>query len=506
MIPLLLLMFHMSCIHGLAMNPQLLSRQIRACRGNVDQALELLGQHANPNSNPNSIDNDDDQGPFLEALQLCGKAKRPDLAMKIYQTCPTPQCQALTISICGHHGQLELDQALEWLWEERFPSEAASYNAAIAACAKAAKWEQASQVLDDMPPIMVSTLTCHAVLTALSKQKRGDQAVLLLRRMQSSTTNNNHGWIDVVPNKSTYHIVVQALVRQGDLRSAQLLLEECRKVMEPSSVTIDILVAALGKVGQWDTVRDVQGSQLISSVDYFRPWETLAKVGKGKFAYWRLGDYRMVEDDGAIVNVTVALQPNRNPRKNGMRLILVDSKDNTKLGFLLMMNNQEEGDDPQQATSSLLGLRVEENLRGRGLAKVFLALWMQCCIDAGIRPVTGVIHKPLLALVLQHTFQFQPSGGVVCTACPSGETTNTIRLFSNGARSLEGVFSPWDLQTQRVVLSDTPLKGREIRVGATWVAPEPPVMSAKVEQALSNGQLFYDNATIMDLRSILLGA
>lgn len=87
-------------------------------------------------------------------------------------------------------------------------------------------------------------------------------------------------------------------------------------------------------------------------------------------------------------------------------------------------------------------------------------------------------------------------------ACP-GETLNSIRLFSNVAKSLEGVFSPWDLQSQRIILSDTAFKGREIRVGATWVAPEQPALCAKVEQALSNGQLSYD-ATI-DLKSILLG-
>jgi pentatricopeptide repeat protein len=471
-------MFPLSLIDGLSMNPQLLSRQIRACRGNVDQALELLEQHANPNN---------DQGPFLEALQVCGKAKRPDLAMKIYQKCPTPQCQASIISICGRHGQL--NQALELL-EEGFP-EAASYNAAIAACGQAGAWEQASQVLDKMPTSIVSQLTCHAVLTAFSKKKRGDEAVQLLRRLQSST----NGWTDVVPNKITYHIVIQAVVRQGDLKCAQSLLAECRDVMEPSPVTIDIVVAALGKVHQWDAARDVEGSQK-SSVDYFRPWETLTKVGKGKFAYWDLGAYRMI--DGAVV--TVALQPNRNPRKNGMRLILVN-EEGIKLGFLLMIN-QYQGDN-QQATSSLLGLRVEEYFRGRGLAKIFLAIWMQCCIDAGIRPVTGIIHKPLLALVLQHTFQFQPSGGVVCTACP-GETPNTIRLFSNVAKSLEGVFSPWDLQTQRVILSDTAFKGREIRVGATWVAPEQPVLCAKVEQALSDGQFSHD--VTIDLNSILLGA
>jgi hypothetical protein len=478
MVALLLLLFSLSFIAGLSTNPQLLSRQIRACRGNVDQALELLEQHSNPN----------EEGPFLEALQVCGKAKRPDLAMKIYQTCPTPQCQASTISICGHHGQL--DQALELL-EEGFP-EAASYNAAIAACGQAGAWKQASQVLDKMPPSIVSTLTCHAVLTAFSKQKRGEEAVQLLRRLHSST----NGWTDVVPNKITYHIVIQALVRQGDLTSAQSVLEECRIDMEPSLGTIDIVVAALLKVGRWDAARDVEGSQK-SSVDYFRHWETLTKVGKGKFAYWELGTYRMM--DGAVV--TVALQPNRNPRKNGMRLILVNGE-GIKLGFLLMIN-QLQGDD-QQATSSLLGLRVEEYLRGRGLAKIFLALWMQCCIDAGIRPVTGVIHKPLLALVLQHTFQFQPSGGVVCTACP-GETPNTVRLFSNAAKSLEGVFSPWDLQSQRVILiPPASEKGREIRVGATWLPPEQPVLCAKVEQALSKGQLSYD-ATV-DLKSILLGA
>ena len=45
-------------------------------------------------------------------------------------------------------------------------------------------------------------------------------------------------------------------------------------------------------------------------------------------------------------------------------------------------------------------MQINEKYRGRGLAKVFVALWLSLCLSAGVAARTGVIDKPILAHVL----------------------------------------------------------------------------------------------------------
>ena len=143
-------------------NTRQLIREIQACQSNVSRALELLKET-------------NEEGPYLAALHVCGKAKRHDVAIDLCRKMPhSESCRALAISVCGKCG--EYKQALKLLKEKPKNPSVQSYNAAIAACGHAHAWKEALGVLESMPCQLVSPFTCNAVLTALCKSKRGSEA------------------------------------------------------------------------------------------------------------------------------------------------------------------------------------------------------------------------------------------------------------------------------------------------------------------------------------------
>jgi pentatricopeptide repeat protein len=624
-----------------SLDSRLVARQIQACQSNAEQALLLLQLVAPPHANVVAVAKDnhpgdgndnqhlhheDDEGPYVQAIYVCSKARRPDLAIQVYHMHPTEYLRSLAISVCGKCGMYQ--QALALLLQS--PDDAmmmlllpvdkkqegnhhstnspslsspppssssssslslpppgkASYNAAIAACGHAGAWQEALSLLYQMPVEFLSTTTCHTVLTALSKGRRGAEALEVLRRMEKEQQPDHKEedalahlskW-NVTPARTTYHLTIQALIRGGELDLAKYLLIKSRtKVpsLAPRKGTIDMVIAAFGKARRWSEIQDLEqweeeeeGTEGGKRGDndsktdsnnrdnhlyhnnttlYFQHWETLPKVGQGKGSFWALGHYNTTttvhsDDTPKTASfVRVGFQPNRNPRKNGIRLVVVDEM-GTRVGFLLMINilatrngRQGGGGGPgvgvrgmDASSSSLLGLRVEPAFRNQGWGKVLIALWIHCCLEAGIVPTTGKIHKPLIALLLEHHFGFVGAGGVVCQAAPAyaaghaavavvtteeipptkANDDDKIVLFSDTVKSLEGMFSPWDLYTQRILLSDRPiLNGRSIRVGATWARREgmeqTTVLRAKVDGILQ-GRLSHD-ATPLDLRKVFLG-
>ena len=266
----------------------------------------------------------------------------------------------------------------------------------------------------------------------------------------------------------------------------------------------------------------------------FHQWN-LPKHGKGKYAYWELGEIVLdnhnsttdsTEDNDNVV--MVGLHPHRNPSKNGIQLWFLQ-KNTThprgkrkKLGYLLMINTPNYSFDTEEkeeeknkddttstspsstastkGTSQFLGLRVTDDVRQQGLAKIMMATWLQCCLDANLRPTTGIMNKPLLCLVLQHTFQFtcmEQSGGVRAKVLPPpnleehGESSSgggMVRLTpeSSAVKNLEGALTPRDLQEQKIrlvpptaVAPEVLEKGRSIDVGGLLEAPTCPVTLRK---------------------------
>mmetsp|Transcript_17114 Transcript_17114/g.39096 ORF Transcript_17114/g.39096 Transcript_17114/m.39096 type:complete len:223 (-) Transcript_17114:46-714(-) len=184
-----------------------------------------------------------------------------------------------------------------------------------------------------------------------------------------------------------------------------------------------------------------------------------------------------------MTNITVGCRPHRNPSRNGIQILfyenILDEKTHVwrqqKIGFLLMKNNLGE------RTSSMLGMFLKPTRRGRGTSKLCLAAWIWLCLKGSMRPVTGIIHKPLLALILEHTFGFEGGttrnndggSGNLVELSQDPDDPRYVQLYSPSGKSLEGALSPSDLRHQniRIVSQKPAVRGRVIRIGSRFCPP-----------------------------------
>lgn len=513
---------------------------------------------------------------YLEALTVINQAQKqrkenPDhllqRALDLFEICPTEPMRSRTISMCGQHGSpgaAGVETALKLLYHQGDQlRNVASVNAALAVCAQAKQWRQALHVLhrhqDAVVASNVSTLTCNIVLTAMERAQQGNAAVDLLQRMLlvNDDTNFNRKYRLGSPDRSSFHRVMNALIMSAPHRNAGTKVQQHDKSqvdaaynlvgtmvthsVPPNNSTWDLLVSAYGRANDWDMVAAVDNLRASASFNKgataFRNamqlreswrrridtsnrqnaanlnlhWESnrhgMKKVGNGKFAYWELASY-----SGSVssnISLIVALQPHRNPSKNGIKILLIDGE-KRKLGFLLMINSAKDN------TSTLLGVYLNPSIRKYGLSKVILALWMDLCRRADISTRTGVINKPLLALVLQETFGFVPESrrkqGVLVEISPGTDGSNTVELYAPSLKSLQGVFGAWDLQRDCIRLTSCAPdpRGRSCRVGTTLMpAAEPGSVVEAVAHELvdrANGRRLCYRSEDIPWRRIFLGS
>lgn len=382
------------------------------------------------------------------------------------------------------------------------------------------------------------------------------------------------------PDRVSFHKVIKTLTTAANItkngdnnnnqfleRAYQLIPHMIQSNISPNQNTYDLLVRGFGRVGNWTMVHYLEslrskpsaelflaikkktvttsvsqrnnnydddtaiGNKISTDDAFFAPWPDSAdagmiKHGKGKFAYWEIGQYteetRITNDNSTStggqnttinsISMTVALQPHRNPAKNGIKLLLLDNHDGEptkkkkKAGFLLMINShsatktheqnrpQNNGRISSKSGSKLLGVCLDKAYRKQGLSKVLLAIWIDLCLSSGLAPVTGIINKPLLALVLQHTFGFVPtdSSGVdveigrghngsstINDSSAGNSGTTVVELYSSHLKSLHGAFSEKDQRRENIrLLKEAPAAHRKrppCRIGASlhYVPPPP---------------------------------
>ena len=83
-----------SKVHGLTTlsanrDPRILARRIKS--SGVEKAMELI----------KFAEGSSADAPFVEALYVCGKARRYDLALKVYSLNRTERLRSVTISVLG---------------------------------------------------------------------------------------------------------------------------------------------------------------------------------------------------------------------------------------------------------------------------------------------------------------------------------------------------------------------------------------------------------------------
>lgn len=156
----------------------------------------------------------------------------------------------------------------------------------------------------------------------------------------------------------------------------------------------------------------------------------------------------------------------------------------------------------------LRGMWVNEELRGQGLASLFLALWLKLCLMLEVTPLTDRIHKPILSLVLQK-FGFVAATShlkVEVATCEGGADEPKMLLWSE-SKKLSSYFSVRAQRDQGIRLVDSrPEKSRTAFVNTTFSIPDIGAMASLIDQALAGGDLvLYESqravSLLEDLRS-----
>ncbi|KAJ1628285.1 hypothetical protein T492DRAFT_1018960 [Pavlovales sp. CCMP2436] len=131
----------------------------------------------------------------------------------------------------------------------------------------------------------------------------------------------------------------------------------------------------------------------------------LRKVGSGHNAAWHLATFEPSQSGGVLSRIDVLLALDANPTEPCLLLNFVhadgaDGSKRTRVGHILLACGP--------SSSALRGMFVREELRGQGLSRVLLAVWLRLCASAQLSPTTQQINKPLLARSLEH-FGFVPA-------------------------------------------------------------------------------------------------
>mmetsp|Transcript_63480 Transcript_63480/g.174917 ORF Transcript_63480/g.174917 Transcript_63480/m.174917 type:complete len:294 (+) Transcript_63480:138-1019(+) len=129
----------------------------------------------------------------------------------------------------------------------------------------------------------------------------------------------------------------------------------------------------------------------------------LVKEGKGKHAHWPIAEHST-----ATHSITVALAIDASPGR--LRLKFLDSsvpivwRHPPKVGTIFLEHTED-------GCSRFNGMLIAPSYRGRGLARVLVAIWASLALSSGLDVSTGVIDKPILAHVLG-SLGFVGNGGV----------------------------------------------------------------------------------------------
>jgi hypothetical protein len=313
-------------------------------------------------------------------------------------------------------------------------------------------------------------------ISALVRSNLVDEACQLLEQLQTNNSDDDNDHQTATATGAMYDVVIAAYAKQSNREGVQRV----HRIRESNLTT-----------------ERKSSSSSSPSVPHYYSFQGLTKVGKGK-SYWEVATY-------LPLNITIGVKPCRDPVKNGIQLVFYENDEcehpkkweRRKLGFLLMKNSGNQ--------STLLGMQVFIQRRGQGIAKVCLGAWLWFCLQAGITPTTGIISKPLLALLLQSRFGFVPrKGGTEVELAPDPTNPETVLVYAASQKSLRGVFSAWDKQHQTLRLVQQPPDppGRLVKIRTSFEAPVE--LRQKVEEILPEGALECD-LTPNEIRRLYLG-
>ncbi|CAE7280463.1 unnamed protein product, partial [Symbiodinium pilosum] len=167
-------------------------------------------------------------------------------------------------------------------------------------------------------------------------------------------------------------------------------------------------------------------------------------------------------------------------------LQLVFSKEKKTLGFIPT--------EVKPGEFILRGIWVNLDLRSRGLASIFLSLWIQLCELLEVAMATERIHKPVLSIVLQK-FGFEATSPGFAVEVAEGGTQEEPRIlvWASCPSRLGSYFSHRTQKEQGITLVDErPAKSRTALVNASFGPPQDrSITQAAIAEALRGGRLVF---------------
>jgi len=378
------------------------------------------------------------------------------------------------------------------------------YHAALNSLGRHGSHEAISSLLNDMKDPTPDRMAYQIAISSLAKCGKCLDATQLLQQMRLKGFS---------PDIVCYNELLIGIARQAGRRNSsdsgiapiswhKLALEilqdiECQSDLAASITdqTYNSVISCCGKEKAWEAAAFIaskaSNSTTFNNIDsendeqtpsYFSNLDVFEKNGRGNDAWWQVGTYSSGPDRSLIVGI----QPHRNPKLNGMSLVFYreDLKGNrVKVGRVLLKNDRIPS--TKFYYSSIIGMEVSTNMRGEGLSKVLIAIWLHICLQTAVYPRAAVMNKPLIALVLSK-FGFIPGeGGTKCVLVRlenDGNDHNNPPLFglySPQRKSLDGAFSHRVLRTQNIKLltslpDSSKQKGVNVVIKTTFSHPHKP--------------------------------
>ena len=346
------------------------------------------------------------------------------------------------------------------------------YHAALNALGKQGSSEAISTLMNDMkdPAPEPDRMAYQIGISSLAKSGKCLEATQLLHQMRLKS---------ISPDITCYNELLIGIARQAgrrrrevneDISWHKLALDILQDIESQSDLALSItdqtynsIISACGKEKAWDAASSIarkasNSTAAMSSIGtgendeqnspYFRHLDIFHKNGKGNYAYWDIAEYR-----SRSRTIIVGIQPHRNPKRNGMSLVFYQNSE--KVGRVLLKNDNILSPSTNFYYSSIIGMEVNAKMRGGGLSKVLIAIWLDICLKTEAYPRAAVMNKPLISLVLSK-FGFTPDeGGTKCALVRlknNDDDDESIFGLYSPQKSLDGVFSHRVLRTQNMKL------------------------------------------------------
>jgi pentatricopeptide repeat protein len=401
----------------------------------------------------------------LNALGRCGECDKL-LGILDEMEHMFDRCQQLQLEHCGNDTSTNINGETTYI-NKYPPIDRMAYQTAASSLSKHGHVGTAITLVDRMKErgILPDSNCYNMLLIGIAKEAGRENSV---NSLDENIESANFAWHKValsilsemedqglIPTEQAYNSAISACAKERAWKEAARIETKEQRPSSQGSI----------KFSKVSTTQN----QLSA---YFTDLECYKKVGKGKDSYWEVGSYKGRDTQKIMIGV----QPHRNPVRNGLSLVFYD--DNRKLGRLLLKNAPCKHNG--SIFSSIVGMEVNKSLRGQGLSKLIVAIWLKICLSTNAYPRAALINKPLISLVLMK-FGFVPQEGGACVelirlkseSSPAeiNDTTHkynpSFGLYSSSKKSLQGVFSERVLRSQNIAVLDHSLSLLEQGRGTT---------------------------------------